>query len=186
MTPELYSRINALADAALDLPEGERLAFLEQACAGDPDLQRQVEQLLGAEAAGSGLMDAPLLEQLARDMAATPRHVDLTGRQFHHYEILSRIGAGGIAEVWLAKDVRLGRLLALKLLSPVSAADPSQTRRFEREARAASSLSHPNIITITKSGRPTGSSSLPRNSFMAKRSASALYGAQCRFRRCLM
>jgi serine/threonine protein kinase/Tol biopolymer transport system component len=156
MTPERYLRINALADAALELPEEKRSAFLEAECAGDPELRRQLEQLLGAHTSENTLMQAPLLEQLAQDIVTTPAGANLAGKQFHHYQILSRIGAGGIGEVWLAKDLRLGRQVALKVLSPISAADPEQIRRFEREARAASSLNHPNIVTIYEVGSAEG------------------------------
>lgn len=152
MSPERYLRINTLADAALELPEEKRSAFLEEACEGDDELRGQVEQLLRAELSGSGLIDVPLLQQLAQDIAAAPARENLAGKQFHHYQVQSRIGAGGIGEVWLARDLRLGRQVALKVLSPISAADPDQIRRFEREARAASSLNHPNIVTIYEIG----------------------------------
>ncbi len=156
MTPERYRRINALADAACEMPEENRSTFLEAACEGDSELRREVEQLLAAQAGENRLMEAPLLEQLAKDIAAAPGRLDLAGKQVQHYRVSSRIGAGGFGEVWLAEDLRLGRRAALKVLLPVSAADPAQIRRFEREARAASSLNHPNIVTIYEIGSVDG------------------------------
>ncbi len=77
-----------------------------------------------------------------------PSSANLAQRQIHHYKVISRLGAGGIGEVWLAKDTQLTREVALKLLSPQFAGDPQCVRRFRLEARAASLLNHPNIITI--------------------------------------
>lgn len=140
----------------MEIPAEKRPAFLDAACEGDAELRRQVEELLCAEMSGRQLLEEPLLEQLAQDIAVSPGRLDLAGKQFHHYRVLSRIGAGGIGEVWLAKDLRLGRKVALKLLLPISAADPQQILRFEREARAASSLNHPNIVTIYEVGTAEG------------------------------
>ncbi|HEY7208801.1 MAG TPA: protein kinase, partial [Bryobacteraceae bacterium] len=152
MTRERYQLINALADAALELPESERWHFLEGACKDDPELLVEVEQLLGAQANHFTFMEAPLLDQLAQDLARTPEATDLPGKQFQHYEILRWLGSGGLGEVWLARDISLGREVALKLLSRASASNPLQIRRFQREARAASSLNHPNIVTIYEIG----------------------------------
>src|SRR5581483_3689250 len=115
VTPERYQRINNVADAALERPAEQRAAFLDEACGGDAELRRQVEELLGELDAGNPLLEAPLLDQLAQDIAAQPRGADLVGRQILHYQVLSRLGAGGIGEVWLATDVRLSRRVALKL-----------------------------------------------------------------------
>jgi len=89
-----------------------------------------------------------LLEELAGDMAARPLSRDLAGHRIEHYEVVARLGAGGVGEVWLARDLNLNREIALKLLSPRFAGDPYHMRRFQQEARAASTLNHPNIITV--------------------------------------
>src|SRR5579871_3923039 len=98
MTPELYQRINALADAALEMSGDARGRFLDAECAGDAELRRQVEALLDAHDAPDPLMDAPILSQLARDIATTPNAGDLTGRTILQYEVSSRLGSGGIGE----------------------------------------------------------------------------------------
>ena len=156
MTPQRYQQINSVADAALEIPPEQRGAFLEEACAGDADLRRQVQDLLDAHTSEHVFLDAPALELLARDMAASPRGTDLAGKQIQQYKVVSRLGAGGVGEVWLARDTRLTRDVALKLLSPRFAGDSSHVRRLEREARAASTLNHPNIVTIYEVGEFDG------------------------------
>jgi hypothetical protein len=81
-----------------------RSAFLDDSCAGDPELRQHVDRLLVAHASENHLLDMPVLEVLARDLAAVPQGNDLAGRQIHRYKIISRLDAGGIGEVWLARD----------------------------------------------------------------------------------
>ena len=156
MTPERYQQINALVDALLEIPVDQRLDFLDQNCAGNQDLRMQVNQLLVAHDSSSGFLEAPLLDLIARDLAALPNRTDLAGRMIHHYTVVSRLGAGGMGEVWLAKDAQLTRDVAIKLLSPIFARDPYHVRRFQQEARAASTLNHPNIVTIYEIGKVEG------------------------------
>ncbi len=147
MTPKRYQQIDQLADAALELAVEERAAFLDQACAGDGELRRQVEQLLEAHEHEDSFLTAPALEAAAKDLAlAQPR--PLVGRQLGHYQVLSLLGAGGMGEVYQAEDLKLGRRVALKLLAAGTVFDAQARRRFLREARAASALNHPNIVTI--------------------------------------
>src|SRR5213593_3891756 len=89
-------------------------------------------------------------------MLAEDKSLPLVGKQIGHYQVLSLLGAGGMGEVYLAEDTRLRRRVALKLLPSEFTHDPERIRRFEREARAASALNHPNIVTIYEVGQSDG------------------------------
>ena len=156
MTPERYQLINALADSALEVPQNERERFLEEACGGDRELRRRVDQLLAAHDSSADFLETPVLEVLAKDMATPAMGDDLVGRRIDRYTIISHLGAGGIGQVWLARDEQLTRDVALKLLFPRFAGDPYHIRRFQQEARAASTLNHPNIVTIYEIGKNEG------------------------------
>ncbi len=155
MTPERYQQIDRLADAALELGVEEREAFLDQACAGAEELRRQVERLLSAHELEDGFLSAPALEAIAQEMAAAQAQ-SLIGKQLGHYRILSLLEVGGMCEVYLAEDIILGRKVALKILPAEFTRDQDRLRRFKQEARAASSLNHPNIITIYEIGETDG------------------------------
>ena len=158
MRAERWKQIDEVFDAALERDEAERASFLEEACAGDADLRREVESLLAAHDRAATFIEAPALEVAARRLAADAPHAGATtvGRTLGPYQILSLIGAGGMGEVYLARDTRLGRQVALKILPPVFTRDTARVSRFEREARAASALSHPNIVTIYEVGEAEG------------------------------
>jgi non-specific serine/threonine protein kinase len=152
MNPERYQRIQALLQSALERESDERVSFLQEACAGDESLRRQLESLLVSyEQAGSFLespaaqVGAPLVNDARAKLAA--------GDAMGPYRILSQIGSGGMAEVYLAQDTRLGRRIALKLLSASFIKDEERVRRFRQEASAASALNHPNILTIHEVGQ---------------------------------
>ncbi len=155
MTPERWRQVDQLFHSALERePEG-RAAFLDQACGGDEALRREVESLLAADAETENVTNA-LPAQVAAEMLATDRGRIATGRQIGHYRVLSPLGAGRMGEVYLAQDTRLGRRIALKLLPARFTQDAERVRRFEQEARAASALNHPNIITIHEIGETDG------------------------------
>ncbi|HEV2666352.1 MAG TPA: protein kinase [Blastocatellia bacterium] len=151
MKPERWKQIEELYDAALKLEASRRAAFLDQACADDEELRREVASLLASDAQAGSFLAAPAAEVLARSVAAgiVP---SLIGRRIGHYQTQSLLGAGGMGEIYLAEDTRLGRKVAIKLLPPEFTADAGRVRRFAQEARAASALNHPNIITIHEIG----------------------------------
>jgi eukaryotic-like serine/threonine-protein kinase len=120
----------------LQLEVSRRAAFLDQACAGDEELGREVASLLASDAPAGSLPEPAVI-----------------GRRIGHYQVQSLLGAGGMGEVYLAEDTQLGRKLALKLLPAQLTADADRLRRFKQEARAASALNHPNIITIFEIGQ---------------------------------
>jgi serine/threonine-protein kinase len=151
MTPEQYKQVGDLYNAALELTPEDRVKFLDGACSGDDDLRREVESLLQARQEGGGFI-AENLAAVAAEMAEQRRHQSFIGRSFGHYQVLSLLGVGGMGKVYLAEDTRLGRKVALKLLPAAFTQDPERVRRFKQEARAASSLNHPNILTIHEIG----------------------------------
>ncbi|MBO0863330.1 MAG: serine/threonine protein kinase, partial [Chloracidobacterium sp.] len=151
MAPERWRQIDQLFHTALELDQAEREAFLERACDADKDLRHEVTTLLVADAEADSVKQA-LLAEVAAEMLAADQTRRLIGKRIWRYEVLSQLGAGGMGEVYLAQDTRLGRKVALKLLKPSFRQDAEQLRRFEREACAASALNHPNILTIHEIG----------------------------------
>src|SRR5258707_6378499 len=155
MTPERDQQIEQLCHQAMERPTGERGAFLEAACAGDEALRRQVESLLPAyEQPGSFLEMPP--SDVAADMLRSEQTQSAPRRTLAHYEVRSLLDRGGMGEVYLAEDPRLGRLVAIKLLARHLVRDETAKARFLREARAASRLDHPNIGTVHDIGEQDG------------------------------
>ncbi|MGH9832531.1 MAG: serine/threonine-protein kinase, partial [Blastocatellia bacterium] len=159
MTPERYREVGRLYRAALELEPARWAAYLAEACGDDVALRREVESLLDYETGGERLIDQPALEAAAQAMAedqirdgAASSAPSLIGQSVGHFRILSLLGKGGMGEVWLAEDTRLGRKVAVKLLLAEFTADAGRMRRFAQEARAVSALNHPNIITIHEIG----------------------------------
>ncbi|MGH9837231.1 MAG: protein kinase domain-containing protein [Blastocatellia bacterium] len=159
MTPERHQQIGEIFRAAAELPSAERAAFLDRACAGDEALKREVVSLLDFRTQAEGFIEQPALEVAARMLAENQAETtggviesapkgEMVGRVANHYRVIAPLGRGGMGEVYLAEDTRLGRKVALKLLPPQFTTQPERVRRFEQEARAASALNHPNIITI--------------------------------------
>ncbi len=147
MEPERWKQIDQLLEAALDRPTSERGAFLDQACAGDAALRRELEALLSSDGQAGSFIESPAFEVVAESLAAD-RSPSLVGQHIGRYRLLSLLGTGGMGEVYLAQDSRLDRQMALKLLPESFTRDQGRVRRFEQEARAASRLSHPNICVI--------------------------------------
>jgi serine/threonine protein kinase/Tol biopolymer transport system component len=146
MTPERWKQVSALYDGARARQPGARAAFLAEACGSDEVLRRDVQALLDQPTSPAGL-DGLTPSAVAGAMGPEAG-ADLTGRQFGTYRLQERIGAGGMGEVYRARDTRLGRDVAVKVLPPAFADDPDRVARFDREARVLASLDHPNIGAI--------------------------------------
>jgi len=151
MTPERWQRIKELFKAALEREPGARAAFLDAECAGDAEAREEVESLVAAHERDGEFIDAPAARMAAGLLAEGHGGFEV-GRRVGSYEIVSTLGEGGMGKVYLARDTRLGRNVALKLLPASFTCDAERVRRFEQEARAASSLNHPNILTIHEIG----------------------------------
>jgi Tol biopolymer transport system component len=155
MTPERWRDVERIYQGALDLEATSRAAFIDQACAGDPELRQDVLSLLAAHQPGDRFFESGALAAAARgladDMPALAR-----GQRLGAYELVERLGAGGMGEVWRATEPALQRDVAIKILPPVFAGDPDRLRRFEQEARAAAMLAHPNILAVYATGNERG------------------------------
>jgi len=151
MNADRWQRAKEIYHSVIEREPRQRGAFLAEACAGDESLRREVESLLACRPEAENLMASPALDvaarELAREHAAAPE-IDFTGRTLAHYRIIDKIGAGGMGVVYRARDTHLDRFVAVKVLSLDKVADVERKRRFVLEAKAASALNHPNIITI--------------------------------------
>ena len=153
---ENWQRIKAIVSEALELPEDERAAFVEQTCADDRELRDEVESLLFYEA-DDGFLEQPLLVAATGDSPDDASQTFLEpGSRLGPYEIESLIGTGGMGQVYRARDSRLERVVAIKVLPGRFADDDARRQRFEREARVISRLNHPHICTLHDIGTEQG------------------------------
>src|SRR3989454_2340490 len=149
-----WQRVTKLFDEALERAPEERSEFLKSACAGDRDLLREVESLLAEHESEVSFLESPAVEAVADQKAGDAEHL-LVGEQFGSYRIQSLLGRGGMGEIYLAQD-KLGRKIALKLLTQRLPGDESGIPRFQREARTLLALNHPHIVTIYDIGQVEG------------------------------
>jgi len=148
MTPERWREIEQLYHAALECDECRRAAYLHEVCAGDDALRQEVESLLAQESRAEQFLETPALEVAAKVLAEHPSKSSQVGKQLGSYKIVSMLGAGGMGEVYQARDSKLNREVAIKVLPAAFVHDAERLSRFQREARMLASLNHPNIATI--------------------------------------
>jgi eukaryotic-like serine/threonine-protein kinase len=146
MTPERWRDVQELLEKALAMAPSERSTYLNQACSSDPSLRQEVETLLAA----SANVRSSFLQSTPERAALTP------GTKLDGYEVKSLLGSGGMGEVYRARDARLGRDVAIKVLPSFFSTDSDRLRRFEQEARAAAALNHPNILAVHQMGTYEG------------------------------
>lgn len=154
MKPDRWKQIDELLDLALTKSPDQREAFLADVCAGDDELRRELDSLLTHDELAGAFLEAPPVD-VAADLFPE-EHGFNEGRVIGNYQIVSMIGSGGMGEVYLARDTRLNRPVAIKVLAGPFTNDSDKVRRFEQEARAASVLNHPNIVTIHEVGQVDG------------------------------
>jgi len=146
MNPQHWLDVERLFHEALALPPQRRLQFLDDSCAGNDALKRDVQSLLD-ESSDDDFLETPALDPGATCLQP-PTHSSLVGRRLSEYEVTARIGAGGMGEVYRARDVKLGRDVAVKVLPSPMAHDTARISRFKREAQILATLNHPHIAAI--------------------------------------
>ena len=147
MTPERWQQVRDVLVRALEMAPEQRSAFLDRACSLDQSLRQEVETLLAC----SPDVPSGFLQSSSLRVTITP------GTKLEDYEVKSLLGSGGMGEVYRARDSRLGRDVAIKVLPFFLSADSDRLRRFEQEARAAAALNHPNILAVHQMGTYQGS-----------------------------
>jgi hypothetical protein len=146
-----WKKVNDLFQSAVERAPEERAAFLDESCYGDEGMRREIESLLTSHERAENFIEVPAFE-VAPELVTNDKAGALVGKLIGHYRIQSLIGVGGMGEVYLARDQRLGRKAALKFLPDSLTTDETQLSRFKNEARTASALNHPNILTVYEIG----------------------------------
>jgi eukaryotic-like serine/threonine-protein kinase len=151
MADEQWQKVRQIFDSALHRRPEERRRFVNEACGEDKILLVEVESLLSSLDNADSFMETPAVAEVADVIEAETKRLK-TGKRFGHYEIIKPIGIGGMGEVYLAKDKKLDRQVAVKILNEKLSGHESNLQRFISEAKAASALNHPNILTVYEFG----------------------------------
>ncbi len=152
MNAKRLAQVEDIYHAALEVAEDEWPSLLTSSCGDDDELRREVESLLSFNDMPLSLIDIPPLD-VAAELVRENSRPNIIGKKIKHYKIVSQIGTGGMGDVFLATDTVLERNVAIKFISAQFAQDAVGLKRFLREAKTASSLNHPNIITVYEVGK---------------------------------
>ena len=147
MTPERWQKVKAVLQEALELAVEQRPAFLDRACSTDQSLRHEVESLLSS----SNEVRSSFMKSSANAGLRLSK-----GSRLGDFEVISPLGSGGMGEVYRARDHRLERDVALKVLPRFVSLDPERLHRFAQEAKAAAALDHPNILAVFHMGTYEG------------------------------
>ncbi len=156
MTPDRWNKIDQIFDVAMELPLERRASYLDEACAGDEELRKEVESLLVAHEKSGTFIETTPAKGMAAAFSLQFSPEALIGRTLGHYRIEALLGAGGMGEVYRARDSKLDRNVAIKVLPQHLSSHPDALARFEREAKAIAALPHPNILAIHDFGHEGG------------------------------
>ena len=151
-----WGQLDTLFHKSLELEPEARSAFLDNSCGEDAELRRELDALLDEVDKSTDILKQPVFEAAQSVVAKSKRHVLDPGTRIGHYEIVSLVATGGMGQVYLAEDTSLQRRVAIKILTSEFTHDDCGLHRLEREARAASALNHPNIVTIHQFGQVNG------------------------------
>jgi len=160
MQPERWKRISGIFESALALEPGKRSQYVAAECGADESLRREVERLIEShhQADKENFIDLPAAAEVAPLLLSSDSEAEVSrdrlenGQQVSYYRVIRKLGEGGMGQVYLAEDTRLNRSVALKILPADVASDKRRMQRFKQEAKLASSLNQPNILTIFEFG----------------------------------
>ena len=147
MTDKELNQVEAIFHAANALKSSERAAFLDLKCGDNLRLRAEVESLLAAADDSEDFLEAPATD-FALSVIEKISQQEIIGKHVNSYKVLALLGEGGMGQVYLCEDTKLGRRLALKFLPPTFDSDALALKRFQLEAKTTSLLTHPNIITV--------------------------------------
>src|SRR5687767_9100263 len=151
MADAKWQKVREIFDSALRHRPDERRRFVNDVCGDDKNLLAEVESLLSSHDSAESFMETPAVAKVAHMIEVENKRLE-TGNCLGNYEIINQIGVGGMGEVYLARDKKLDRKVALKILNEEFSQDESNLQRFVSESKAASALNHPNILTIYEFG----------------------------------